>query len=361
MNFRYVYVPVVAALACSSLFGCNRSASATGGVAADAGPPPALKVETASVEIRKMPQYLTLTGTVIADRQSDVAANVSGRIISAPMERGQPVSQGQVLATVDARAAGFSAAAATAQAKGAESQEKLAQAECDRADSTFAKGAISRAEYDRLKTQCTAQVFTATAARANAELAAKQLGDTTIRAPFDGVVAERFINAGEYVQLQTKIATIVRIKPVRVQISVPESATRLIRQNDSLTVHVAAWGDRAFPATIRYMAPSLRAATRDLVVEAVAANTDGALRPGMFATASILIAEVDQPTVPESAVKLDGTTKRIFLARAGQAFEMVIRTGGTKDGWMTIMEPLTAADKVIVNPPPGLHDGVAVQ
>jgi len=343
------------------LAACGGSKGPAAAVLDAGGPPPAVKVETASVEIRKMPQYLTLTGSVIADRQSDVAANVAGRIISAPMERGQVVSQGQVLATVDARAAGFSATAASAQAKGADAQEKLAQAECDRADSTFQKGAISRAEYDRLKTQCTAQVFTATAARANAELAAKQLGDTTIRAPFDGVVAERFINAGEYVQLQTKVATIVRIKPVRVQISVPESATRLVKEKDTLTIHVAAWGDRPFPAVIKYVAPSLRAATRDLVVEAVAPNADGALRPGMFATASILIDETDQPTVPVGAVKVEGTTKRIFLARGGQAFEMVIRTGGTREGFTTIMEPLTAADKVIVNPPPGLHDGVAVQ
>jgi len=358
MNSRSPYF--LALLALASLAGCKGSESASE-VKPSVAPAPAVKVETASVEIKKMPQFLTLTGTVIADRQSDVAANVSGRILSAPMERGQTVSQGQVLATVDARAAGFSATAATAQAKGAETQEKLAQAECDRADTTFQKGAISRAEYDRLKTQCTAQVFTSTAARANAELAAKQLGDTTIRAPFDGVIAERFINAGEYVQLQTKVATIVRIKPVRVQISVPEEATRLVKEKDTLTIHVAAWGDRPFPAVIRYVAPSLRAATRDLVVEAVAANADGALRPGMFATASILVAEADQPTVPENAIMIDGTTKRIFLARGGQAFEMVIRTGGTKDGHTTIMEPLTATDKVIVNPPPGLHDGVAVE
>lgn len=343
-----------------ALAACSRS-EGTEAARAAAAPPPPIQVETGAVEIRKMPKYLTLTGTVNADRQSEVAANVAGRIRSAPIERGQAVKQGQLLATVDPRAANFSAEAATAQMKAAESQQRLAQEDCQRAEALYRRGAMSRAEYDRSKMQCTAQGYSASAARATADLAAKQLGDTGIRAPFDGVIGERYVNAGEYVQPQSRVASVYRIDPVRIQISVPEAATPLIQKDQTLQVQVTAWGERAFPAVVRYVAPALRPQTRDLLVEAVAVNPDGTLRPGMFATVRLLVGEEDQPTVPAEAVKDEGTVKRIFLVRGEKAWEMVVRTGASRDGRVAILEPLPAGQQVVVRPPPGLHDGAAVR
>jgi membrane fusion protein (multidrug efflux system) len=352
---RHYYLAAALALA-----GCNKSESSERPQTSSAPPPP-ITVETAPVEIRKMPRFLTLTGSIIADRQSEVAANVSGRITSAPVERGQAVRRGQVLAVVDSRAAGLSASAAFAQSKVAETQEKQAHADCERADLLMQKGAISKSEFDRMKSQCSAQVFSAKAAVASADLARKQLGDTIVRAPFDGIIGERYVNVGEYLQPQTKVASVVRVNPVRVQISVPESATPLIKQKQKLAVKVAAFGDREFPATIEYVAPALRAQTRDLIIEAVAQNEDGALRPGMFSTVSILVGEEDQPTVPEMAITQEGTTRRLFLVRGGQAWEMVVRTGTKKEGRIATLEPLAAGERVVIKAPPGLHDGVAVR
>lgn len=351
------FIAAAAALAA----GCGaRSESAERAKAAQAAVPP-VKVSTAAVEIRKMPKYLTLTGSVVADRESEVAANVAGRVVAAPIERGQKVQKGQVLAIVDARGAAFSASAAAAQSKVAEEQEKLAQADCARADALWARGAASKQEYDRLKTQCAAQAFQATAAKANADLAHKNLGDTTIRAPFDGTVGERYVNVGEYVQAQTKVASLYRVDPVRIQVSVPEEAVPLVKQGQAISVEVAAWGDREFPATVKYVAPALRPQTRDLLVEAVAPNADGALKPGMFATVQLLVGEETVPTVPAAAVQVDGTTRRLYLAHEGQAVEMVVRTGAKKDGRVAVLEPLTADEKVIVQPPPGLRDGSPIE
>jgi len=277
-----------ALLSSVSLCACKTSESAENATKVVATVAP-VKVQTVAVEVKKMPRLLTLTGSVLADRQSDVAANVAGRIVSAPVERGQSVKQGQVLAIVDARAAGFSATAAHAQAQSADSQVTRAQSDCARADALLAKGALSKAEYDRQKTACTAQLYNATAARANADLATKLAGDTTIRAPFDGVVGERFVNVGEYVQAQTKVASVFRIDPARIQISVPEQAVSLVKQGQTIAVRVGAYEDREFPATVRYVAPALRPTTRDLIVEAIAKNTDSALRPGMFATVQLVI------------------------------------------------------------------------
>lgn len=322
---------------------------------------PPVKVETGDISHQKMPRYLTLTGSVAPDRSSEVAANVAGRVTNTYIERGMPVKQGQVLAMVDSRAAGFQAAAALAQSQAAQTQVNLAKQDCERADQLFAQGAIARAEHDRLKTQCTAQLYTANAAQANADLANKSASDTIIRAPFDGIINERFINVGEYVQPPTRVATLQAVNPVRITLSIPEPAVGLVKEGQTLELQVSAWPDRTFPATVRFISPSLRQSTRDLIVEATAKNDDGALRPNMFVTAKLAVGEDEQPTVPVSAIKVDGTVRRLFLARNGQAFEVVVQTGVEKDGRIAVLEPLAAGEKVILAPPPGLRDGSSIQ
>jgi len=321
---------------------------------------PAVAVETADVQHEKMPRYLTLTGSVMADKQSEVAANVAGRVATTYIERGQPVKAGAVLAIVDSKAAGFQAAAAMAQSQAAETQVAAARQDCDRADTLFKQGAMAKAEYDRQKSQCTAQLFQANAARANADLAGKLAGDTVIRAPIDGIVGERYVNVGEYVQPASKVASLFAVDPVRVSISVPERAVAQVQPGQTLDLTVSAYEGRTFPATVKFVSPALRAGTRDLIIEASAENKDLALKPGMFATVLLATGEEEQPTVPVEAIKSEGTIKRMFLAREGQAYEMVVRTGVVKDGRIAVLEPLQAGAKVIVKPPPGLRDGASI-
>ena len=322
---------------------------------------PAVKVETGEVTHEKMPRFLTLTGSVLAEASSDVAANVSGRVTRTYVERGQAVKRGAILALVDSKAAGFQAAAATAQSKAAEAQVSQAQQDCTRADTLFAQGALSKAEFERQKTQCTASLYQANAVQAQADLAGKLAGDTIIRAPIDGTVGERFVNVGEFVQPPSRVASIFAVEQVRVSISVPEASVGKVREGQTLEVRVSAYPDRAFPATVRFVSPVLRPNTRDLIVEAIAQNADHALRPGMFATVQLLIGEEEQVTVPTEAIKIDGTVRRMFLAREGQAHELVVQTGVQKDGRIAVLEPLRAGEKVIVKPPPGLRDGSAIQ
>jgi membrane fusion protein (multidrug efflux system) len=343
------------------LAGCKKPEEATPEKPKSVTSLPPVKVELGSVTHEKMPRLLTLTGSIVADRQSEIAANVSGRVTATYVERGMPVKAGQVIAVVDARAAGFQAAAATAQSQAAQTQVALAKQECDRADTLFSQGAIAKSEYDRLKSQCTAQLYNANAAQANADLAGKLAGDTVIRAPMDGIIGERYVNVGEYVQPPTRVASVFSVNPARISISVPEPAVGRIKEGQSLDVEVSSWPDRKFPATVRFVSPALRAQTRDLIIEASAKNEDGALKPGMFATVKLVTGEEDQPTVPLDAIKQDGTVRRLFVAKDKLAIEMVVKTGLVKDGRIAVFEPFAADTQVIVRPPPGLSDGSAIQ
>ncbi|MBL9037838.1 MAG: efflux RND transporter periplasmic adaptor subunit [Archangium sp.] len=319
-----------------------------------------VKVETGTVQTIPVSQYLTLTGSVVADQQSEMAANVSGRVIATYVERGQVVKRGQAIALVDAQGAAFSASAAGSQAKAAEAQLALAMTDCERADRLFKEGAIAKSEYDRLKTSCSAQVFSAEAAKSNAGLASKLADDTLIRAPFDGVVGERYINVGEYVQPPTRVASLYAVNPVRVQISVPESSVGAVQQGQTVEVTVGAFENRVFVGKVRFVAPNLRPSTRDLLVEAVVPNADGALKPGMFATTRLVTGESPQATVPVDAIVADGTTKRLFLAKDNKAIELVVQTGSEKDGRVAVIDSLQPTDIIIVKPPSTLRDGAAI-
>jgi len=348
------------ALFALALFGCRKAdESAPADKAAIIALPPVV-VEDAPIEVRMMPRLLTLTGTVTADRQSEVAANVSGRVIATPIERGRQVKAGEALAIVDSKAAGFSMAATAAQAELAVTQVHQAEEDCARAERLFKEGAVAEAEYKRQQTQCKTQLLQATAARAQAELSAKLAGDTIIRAPFSGAIGERFINAGEYVQPSSKVATIYSFDPVRVTVSVPEPAVGRVKEGQTLDLRVASEPDRVYPAKVVYLSPALRASTRDLLIEAKAPNADGTLRPGMFATVELTVGEERVPTIPEDAVAAEGTVKRIYLAREGKAFEVVVRTGVKKDGRIAVLETLDGKDRVIRRPPPGMRDGAAI-
>lgn len=355
MNQRVSLALIVLALS-----GCKKPDEAASADKPQAAATPPVSVEEAPVEIKPMPRLLTLTGSVTADRQSEIAANVSGRVISTPIERGRKVQAGETIAIVDSKAAGFSVAATAAQAELAVTQVHQAEEDCARAERLYKEGAVAEAEYNRQKTQCKAQILQATAARAQAELQAKLAGDTIIRAPFTGAIGERYVNPGEYVQPPSKVASIYSFDPVRVTVSVPEPAVGKVKEGQTLELHVASEPDKAFPAQVVFMSPALRANTRDLLVEAKAPNPDALLRPGMFATVELNVGEEKVPTVPEDAILTEGTVRKIFLSREGKAYEMVVRTGVKKDGRVAVLEQLTEKDRVIRHVPKGLRDGAPV-
>ncbi len=343
-----------------SLSACKKSAPETTTEKAPAQAVAPLKVELASVEVQTMPRLLTLTGSIIANRQSELAANVPGRVMSTSIERGQKVKQGEVLVQIDTGSTGFSAQASAAQAKLADTQAVQAKSDCSRAEALFAQGVIAQAEYDRQKTLCQVQELQAKAASANAGMASRMLSDATIRAPFAGAIGERYVNVGEYVQPGTRIASVYVFDPVRVTISVPEAAVGLVKEGQTLDVRVQAWGERSFPAKVEFVSPALRQNTRDLIIEATADNADAALRPGMFATVQLAVGEETVPTVPVDAVLTEGTVKRIYLARDGKAFELVVGTGVTKDGRVALHENLEKDARVIRKPPAGIKDGAPI-
>lgn len=322
---------------------------------------PTRALTTAPLKQAPMPREVVLTGTLAADRQSDLAANANGRVLSTFVERGQRVAAGEVIARLDARLAQYSAKAAAAQSKVARANLELASLECDRADRLLTSGTISKTEYDRTKSQCATSKSSVSAAESQAALASVQAGDAVVKAPFAGIIGERFVDVGEYVLPSTRVVSLYAVDPIRVSVAVPEAEVANVAVGQTVKFTVSGLGDRTFEAEVKYLSPALREATRDLVVEAVAPNADGLLRPGMFATVHIATADTVSLVVPEaSIVRVDGRAM-VWIAREGRAVAQFVRLGSSRDGLVSVLAGATVEDSIVTDPPADLVDGTKLE
>ena len=319
-----------------------------------------------------MPEYLTLTGTLRASAESDIAADVSGKVVRTFVERGQSVRRGQVIAIVDSRSAALAATAAQAQSKVAQSQLEQARRDCERVKHLLDTAAISQADYDRQTSACTSQQWSAAAAEAQQQSATKLLGDANIRAPFDGIIGERFVTMGQYVLPSTRVASVYIPDPLRLELTVPEASVGAIHQDMPVGFTVTAFPNQVFTGNVKFISPNVRDSTRDLVIEAVVPNGDMKLKPGMFAVSKIELASKPHAVVPKNALIEDDTGARLFVVvpsgesqapGGGQklAQERLVQVGEQVGDAVAVISGVKQGESVVIQPGPDLRDGAHVE
>jgi multidrug resistance efflux pump len=246
----------------------------------------------------------------MAEEQADVAAETAGRVVSAPVERGTPVTDGAELirllaAETDAQLKEAEANAAQIEARlgltsgtfdvnavpevqNAKAAYDLAQNEFGRISSLLDQRVVSQSEYEQRRTQMEAsrqqyeaakngaaqQFQSLQAAKARVSLARKALADTVVRAPFGGVVAQRLVSVGDYVTKGMKVAIVVRVNPMRAQLTIPEQSVS--------AVAVVSPASRSMRPGRRFEGRGIRGAscgpTSALTVEALVPNPKSELK-----------------------------------------------------------------------------------
>lgn len=359
---------------------------------------PAVSVSAITASEQSITRFVRATGSLMAEEQADVAAEIAGRIIATPVERGTAVEDGAVLVRVspteaeaqakeaEANAAQIEArlgitggapfeVSAVPEVQNAKASFDLAQNEFNRIKSLLDQRVVSQSEFDQRRTQMEAsrqqyeaarngasqQYQALQAAVARVSLAHKSLADTVVRAPFRGLVAERLVSIGDYVTKGMKVAVVVRVNPLRAQLTVPEQFVSAIKVGAPITFQVDAFPGREFTGTVRYVSPALEANRRALTVEAVVQNQSGDLKPGLFATARI-----EQPKkvaavlVPAAAVQVAGGTSRVYVVNGDTVEERLVTTGQQVDTLIEIATGLKAGERVATSNITQLFDGARV-
>jgi RND family efflux transporter MFP subunit len=359
----------------------------------------AISVSPAAAFEQPIARFIRVTGTLTAEEQADVAAETAGRVVATPVERGTAVRQGAELVRLspveteaslkeaEANAAQIEARLGVTQEGGydvnkvpevanARANFSLATSEFSRIEKLLTERVVSQSEYDQRKTQVEAarqqyesaknaaeqQYQALQASRARVTLARKALSDTTVRAPFDGLVAQRMVSTGDYVTRGMKVAEIVRITPLRIELTVPEQFVASVNVGAPVSFSVDAFPGRTFSGRVRFVSPALRADQRALTVEAVVPNANAELKPGMFATARIEQNRKEPAVlVPESAVRVVSGTGRVFVINGDRAEERIVTTGQKVDAMVEIVTGLKNGERVATSNVTRLVDGTKVR
>ena len=397
MNRRTTHSLVIAWIASAALAAGACSSGAAKGKEQPTAPPVVAVSAIAAAE-QPIARFIRATGSLMAEEQADVAAETAGRVMAAGIERGTPVSRGAELirlssietdaqlkeaeanaAQIEARLGITGGAAldvnAVPEVQNAKASADLAQSEFARIKSLLDQRVVSQSEYDQRRTQAEAarqqyeaakngaaqQYQSLQAARARVSLARKAFSDTVVRAPFNGVVAQRLVTVGDYVTKGMKVAVVVRVNPLRVQLTVPEQAVSAMAPGQPVTFEVDAYPGRQFEGRVKYVSPALQADQRALTVEAIVPNADGVLKPGLFATARI-----EQPgrtpgvLVPAASVQTISGTSRVYVVAGDHVEERIVTTGETVGDLVEITKGLKAGEHIATKNVAQLADGIKV-
>jgi len=381
---------LLAALGC----GCQQDAKPRAEGAARAGEPSAAReVRLAHAVPSTFEKVIEIGGTLAADEQVTVAAKVAGRLALIDVDLASPVKQGQRLAQIEttdyelgvqqAQAALWQARAqlglppsggarievdAMAVVRQARGTLEEARANCARMEKLAGEGLAPQADLDAARAALVRAEASLESAReevglrqaqmrqreSELEIARQRLADTIIASPLDGFVQARRASRGEYLAAGAPVVEVVRVDPLRLRLAVPEREAVELKAGQPVIVRVTAQSG-ASDAPIEHigvvarLAPSLDAQSRSLLIEADIRN-DGALRPGNFVQARIVVGQRTVLAVPESAIVTFAGLQKVILVEDGKAVERPVTTGDTRGDDVEVVSGLRAGEAVVEEP-----------
>ncbi len=346
-----------------------RSAALAGlGLAAcrSEAPPAELKappVATGMVRAVDLEERIEATGELQARLRSTLAAQVDGRITSVLRDDGDAVSASQVVLEIDPHHRELDRDAARARLAQAEARLQRERREAERVRELHRNNIASKSRLDEAETALALAQADSAAGRAELGVVEQALADASVRAPFAGLISERHVNLGQYVQPGTALFDLVSLDPLDVVFHVAEVDSGRVAVGQEVAVRVAPHPGETFRAHVDVVSPIIDPATRTLRVKATVANSDGRLRPGLFARADLGVSlRRGVPMVPEEAVlqRTDGSV--VFRLVDGDRVERrVVKLGSFRDSAIEIVEGLAVGDVVVTRGHTDLVDGAVIR
>jgi len=401
----------IAAAAMIPILSAGNSASAQTGGAAEGAAGKPVSVEVVSPQHRTLEQVLKIPASLEPGEVAQLYAKTSGYVQDLNVDIGSRVEKDDVLLAIDvpemmdelrqveavlaakkARVLALRAkvhqadsriATAKAEIRRREAELALGRITADRKKKLFDEQAIPEQDLDEANSrlavmQAEVQIAQANADAAEAEKAAVEadvsvaesqvaveeanltrlrtlMSYATIRAPFSGVITERFVDPGAFVRsaaegATTPLLTIARVDYVRLVMNVPESDASHVSVGTQIEAQCDHLGPQPLKATITRTAMALRENTRTMRVEADIDNADGRLMPGLYARTSVLLkSEAQAMMIPSKAVRVRGSDITVLVADGSVARAKPITLGYDDGIWAEIKNGLSGEEQIIVS------------
>ncbi len=306
-----------------------------------------MEVDAIVMKPREFSNMITLSGSIEPNEQVQIRSEVSGIVRALSFREGGTVQKGQILFRIDD-------SELQAQLIQAQSREKLAEDNENRARLLLEKEAISQQEYDVAHADYES-------AKAQTALITAQIAKTTVRAPFSGKIGLRSISEGEYLTPTTVVANLLSINPVKILFSVPEKYNSQIRVGQGIYFNVSGSNTR-YRADIYAIEPGVDATTRTISIRAVAENPGGQLFPGSFARIELpLDYMLDAVLVPTEAVIPVQNGKQVYVLKDGKAKATPVESESRTRTDLLITSGVEIGDTVLISGIMSLADDMPVR
>lgn len=300
----------------------------------------AVPVAAMQVEPRDMPASLDAVGTLSAVRAVTLAPEVAGRVSAIRFEAGARVAAGSLLVQLYD-------GPEQADRRAAQAQAAFAQAQLARSEQLAPNGAESRELLQQRRAE--RDQAAAAVSQIDARIIQKQ-----VRAPFAGEIGIRRVNPGQYLNPGDPVATLTALATLYVEFSVPQQELALLKRGASVEVTSDAFPGRSFTARVNAIEPQIGEDTRNVTVQATLRNPDEMLRPGMYVTASLVLApQQGALVVPVTAIQTTAQGDSLIVIRGedarrgGKAEAIAVQTGRRIGNEVIVTSGLKAGDVVI--------------
>ena len=355
----------VAAISAAGILGALRS---RGAEATAATVPKAIVLEFVPEDLytarqETVTRTLPITGTLSALTSATVKAKVAGELIEVTVREGQTVKQGQLLARIDQTEVQARVAARSADAEAARAQLRLAEKNRVTQKALLDKNFISQNAFDTTQSGYDVAVARLRATEADLVLAKKTLGDSTLLAPFSGIVSERYVQPGERVPLDAKLISIVDLSRLTLEASVPASTIAQVRVGQPVAFRVDGFGERSFAGRIERINPATGAGSRSISLYALIENADGLLRAGLFAQGELIVERLENALViPASSVREEIGQTFVYAIENDKLRRRPVRIGlSDANRSVQVLEGLAAGDRVVRSNLGQLRDSAQIQ
>ncbi|HVT38419.1 MAG TPA: efflux RND transporter periplasmic adaptor subunit [Gemmatimonadaceae bacterium] len=355
---RSIFVPAIA-LAIAACSKQSADAAATAGPSTVNIGPEAIAV-VAAATISSGP---AISGSLTAEKTASIRAEVAGPVVAVLIEPGVRVARGTTLARIDdsaIREAWLSARSGVTQAQLA---ADIAKREQDRAEKLLAAGAIAENALEAARRNNLAGQAQLDDARARFAAAQKNLDNTVIKSPYDGIVSERQVNAGDNVSPGTPLFTVVDPGSMRLEGAVPADQLAAVRVGAPVKFAVTGYPGRTFEGSITNVYPSADPQTRQVRLNVRIPNAGRGLVAGLYATGRVSSVTRKGLTVPLNAVDQRGLKPVVLRLKGGKAERIEVTLGMRDEGTesVEVTAGVAAGDTLLVGAAQGITPGTPVK
>jgi RND family efflux transporter MFP subunit len=349
---------LVAAMATTAACGGSGASPAAAGAAAVVQLAPENVATAAIGEIAAGP---AVSGALTAAREATIRAQVGGSLVALPVDRGQSVAAGAHIARISSRDLEAAFESSTAAVASAETALKVAVAEHQRTEALVKGGALAARELDQTENARSNAEAELAAARARQTSVWQQIDDTTVRAPFAGIVSARPASLGDIVTPGTELLTIIDPSSLRLEALVPSDQIQAVKPGAPVHVSIRGVDDKVV-GTVERVSPSADPVTRQVSIFVSVPNRDGKLIAGLFADGRVHTATRRGVIVPLAAVDETGPLPTVTRIQDGQAERVPVELGIRKldTEQVEITRGVAAGDLLIVGSARNVAPGTPV-